>query len=105
MIECSRKRSSMRLSDDQVDAFSSRTFGGNPAGVCVLENWLCDDLLQRIAAENNQAETAFCTREVDHYHLRWFTPVLEVDLCGHATLALAFVLFSELGFKGDQVRF
>jgi predicted PhzF superfamily epimerase YddE/YHI9 len=86
----------------QVDAFTSRTFAGNPAGVCVLENWLPDNILQCIAAENNLAETAFFTREDDHYHLRWFTPVLEVDLCGHATLATAFVLYSELGCPPDQ---
>jgi predicted PhzF superfamily epimerase YddE/YHI9 len=95
----------MRVPYYQVDAFTARTFGGNPAGVCVLENWLPDHLLQQIAAENNLSETAFCTRQEDHYHLRWFTPVLEVDLCGHATLALAFVLFSERGCVARDIRF
>ena len=95
----------MRISYFQVDAFTAQTFGGNPAGVCVLGQWFSDDILQRVAAENNLSETAFFTHEADHYHLRWFTPTMEVDLCGHATLASAFVLFFELGYGGDQVRF
>ncbi len=96
----------MQTPYDQVDAFTARTFGGNPAGVCVLESWLPDDVLQRIAAENNLSETAFFTHEADgSYHLRWFTPILEVDLCGHATLASAFVLFTELGHPGNCIRF
>ena len=96
----------MRIPYYQVDAFTARIFGGNPAGVCVLERWLPDDILQRIAAENNLAETAFFTRQVDDsYRLRWFTPVLEVDLCGHATLASAFVLFTELGYPSHRIRF
>jgi PhzF family phenazine biosynthesis protein len=96
----------MRIPYYQVDAFTARTFGGNPAGVCVLESWLPDDILQRVAAENNLAETAFFIRQADDsYHLRWFTPVLEVDLCGHATLASAFVLFTELGYSGRSIRF
>ncbi len=89
----------------EVDAFTSRVFGGNPAGVCPLEQWLPDDLLQRIAAENNLSETAFFKAEPDHFHLRWFTPKVEVDLCGHATLASASVIFSELGYRGERVRF
>jgi PhzF family phenazine biosynthesis protein len=96
----------MRIPYYQVDAFTARTFGGNPAGVCVLEGWLPDDVLQRIAAENNLSETAFLTRQADDsHHLRWFTPILEVDLCGHATLASAFVLFTELGHAGRCIRF
>ena len=96
----------MRIPYYQVDAFTARTFGGNPAGVCVLESWLPDDILQRIAAENNLSETAFFTHEADgSYHLRWFTPILEVDLCGHATLASAHVLFAELGCKQRCIRF
>ncbi|MGD0815424.1 MAG: PhzF family phenazine biosynthesis protein [Verrucomicrobiota bacterium] len=96
----------MQIPYFQVDAFTTRTFGGNPAGVCVLESWLPDDLLQRIAAENNLSETAFFTHEADgSYHLRWFTPILEVDLCGHATLASAHVLFTELGYPGRCLRF
>lgn len=96
----------MRIPYYQVNAFTKRTFGGNPAGVCVLESWLPDNKLQNIAAENNLAETAFFTRQAnDSYHLRWFTPILEVDLCGHATLASAFVLFTELGYPGRRIRF
>ena len=95
----------MRIPYYVVDAFTARTFGGNPAGVCPLQNWLADDLLQRIAAENNLAETAFFVRNGEDYHLRWFTPVLEVDLCGHATLASAFILFTELNHPGPTVRF
>ncbi len=95
----------MRIPYYHIDAFTSRTFAGNPAGVCVLEQWLPDAILQRIAAENNLSETAFFTREQDYFHLRWFTPIVEVDLCGHATLAPAFVLFSELGHTEAIVRF
>ncbi len=95
----------MRIPYYQVDAFTSKLFRGNPAGVCVLEQWLPDALLQRIAAENNLSETAFFTREQGYFHLRWFTPVMEVDLCGHATLAPAFVLFSELSHPDASARF
>lgn len=82
----------------QVDAFTSRAFGGNPAAVCPLEAWLADDVMQAIAAENNLSETAFFVREAsgEGFDLRWFTPSTEVDLCGHATLASAFVLMTEL---------
>jgi PhzF family phenazine biosynthesis protein len=76
----------------QVDAFASGLFRGNPAAVCPLERWLKDETLQAIAEENNLAETAFYIRENGRYHLRWFTPTVEVDLCGHATLATAFVI-------------
>lgn len=89
----------------EIDAFSGKLFHGNPAGVCPLQKWLDDELMQSIAAENNLAETAFFVPRGDDYDLRWFTPTVEVDLCGHATLASAFVLFSELGFRGDSVRF
>lgn len=89
----------------RVSAFTSNPFSGNPAGVCPLEHWFPDDLLQRIAAENNLSETAYFVREKDFFHLRWFTPAVEVDLCGHATLASAFVLFTELGFNEPSVRF
>src|SRR6266446_732026 len=95
----------MRIPYYQVDAFTAETFRGNPAGVCVLERWLPDPILQKIAAENNLSETAFFARERDYFHLRWFTPVIEVDLCGHATLASAFVLFSELGHPEASARF
>jgi predicted PhzF superfamily epimerase YddE/YHI9 len=89
----------------QVDAFTARAFGGNPAGVCPLEQWLPDALLQNIAQENNLSETAFFIRQEGGYGLRWFTPTMEVDLCGHATLAAAFVIFSELGCEEETVRF
>ncbi|MDU4960080.1 MAG: PhzF family phenazine biosynthesis protein [Sporomusaceae bacterium] len=75
-----------------VDAFAEKIFEGNPAGVCVLENWLSDELMQKIAMENNLSETAFTVKENNSYRLRWFTPGGEIDLCGHATLATAFVL-------------
>ena len=89
----------------QVDAFSSRPFGGNPAAVCPLTAWPGDALMQRIAAENNQAETAFFVPDGDRFHLRWFTPEIEIDLCGHATLATAHVLFHHLGYAGDVIHF
>ena len=95
----------MRIPLYQVDAFASRVFEGNPAAVCPLERWLDDDVLQAIAAENALSETAFFVAEGAGYRLRWCTPVAEVDLCGHATLAAAHVLFTELGFAGDVVRF
>lgn len=89
----------------QVDAFTDQVFGGNPAAVCPLEKWLADDLLQKIAAENNLSETAFFVRHGEGYQLRWFTPEVEMDLCGHATLASAFVLFDQLGEPGDSISF
>ena len=95
----------MKLPMYQVDAFAERVFGGNPAVVCPLEHWLPDHVLQSIAAENNLAETAFFVREGDAFRLRWFTPLAEVDLCGHATLASADVLFRILGHDSDTVRF
>jgi PhzF family phenazine biosynthesis protein len=95
----------MRIPYYQVNAFTNHTFGGNPAGVCILKQWPSDSLLQRIAAENDLAETAFFTREDDYFHLRWFTPTIEMDLCGHATLAPAYVLFSEFGHVEENIRF
>lgn len=89
----------------QIDAFSDRVFGGNPAAVCPLDTWLPDDVLQAIAVENNLADTAFFAPEGDDFRLRWFTPVTEVDLCGHATLASADVLFRILGYQGAGARF
>lgn len=89
----------------QVDAFTSQLFRGNPAAVCSLEDWLPDELLQSIAAENNLSETAFFVRRADRYELRWFTPVTEVDLCGHATLASAYVLMQRLEPGRDEVVF
>lgn len=95
----------MELSIFQVDAFSSKVFGGNPAAVCPLLEWLPAATLQSIASENNLAETAYFVRNRDRFHLRWFTPTVEMDLCGHATLASAFVLFEELGYAGNTVYF
>ncbi len=79
----------MRIPLFQVDTFSSKPFSGNPAAVCPLTEWLADDLMQSIALENNLSETAFFMPKEDGYHLRWFTPVTEVALCGHATVAAA----------------
>jgi len=95
----------MRIPYFQINAFTSNAFGGNPAGVCLLPSWLPDPLLQNIAAENDLSETAFLVRHNDFYELRWFTPAVEVDLCGHATLASAFALFHELGHQNKNVRF
>lgn len=89
----------------QIDAFTERLFSGNPAAVCPLDKWLDDDLLQKIAMENNLAETAFYVKQENQYHIRWFTPTIEVDLCGHATLAAAFVLFNLKHYKGDRITF
>ena len=95
----------MRIPIYQVDAFSARLFGGNPAAVCPLESWLPDAVMQSIAAENNLAETAFFVKSGNRYHLRWFTPAVEVDLCGHATLASAFVIMTRLAPSESVVRF
>ncbi|HUX96041.1 MAG TPA: PhzF family phenazine biosynthesis protein [Bacteroidales bacterium] len=89
----------------QVDAFTDKLFRGNPAAVCPLESWLSDDLMQKIAFENNLSETAFYVREGIHYNIRWFTPTVEVDLCGHATLATAYVLFNWENHEGDKIIF
>jgi len=95
----------MKIRQYQVDAFATRAFEGNPAAVCPLENWLDDGLLQAIAEENNLSETAFFVPSEQGYDLRWFTPLKEVDLCGHATLAAAHVLFDILGYAGQAIRF
>jgi predicted PhzF superfamily epimerase YddE/YHI9 len=95
----------MRLPIYQVDAFTGRLFGGNPAAIVPLEQWLPDATLQAIAAENNLAETAFFVPEGLAYALRWFTPTVEVELCGHATLASAFVIFRFLDARRQQVDF
>jgi len=89
----------------QVDAFSGQVFAGNPAAVCPLESWLPDVQMQAIAAENNLAETAFFVRNGKGYKLRWFTPIVEVDLCGHATLATAFVILNDLAPGERSVAF
>src|SRR6185437_10571464 len=95
----------MRLPIYQVDAFTDKLFGGNPAAVCPLESFLPDATMQAIAAENNLSETAFLVGGSGEYLLRWFTPTVEVDLCGHATLASALVVFDFLEPRRDSVRF
>jgi len=104
----------------QVDAFTKQPFSGNPAAVVPLTQWIGDDLMQRIAMENNLSETAFFvpvaqnvarspalagSESSAHFHIRWFTPSVEVNLCGHATLATAYVIFNELGFTGEEIIF
>ena len=95
----------MRLPLYQIDAFTDRLFGGNPAAVVPLEDWLATPVLQAIAMENNLSETAFFVREGAGYVLRWFTPTTEVDLCGHATLASAWLIFNRLEPKRESVSF
>ncbi len=95
----------MQLEFHQVDAFSERPFAGNPAMVYRLESWLDDRLMQQIAAEHNLAETAFVVREAQGWRIRWFTPVTEVPLCGHATLATAYVLFEVYGQAAQRIDF
>jgi len=91
----------MKLTLYQIDAFAEKPFEGNPAAVCPLETWLTDELMQSIAMENNLSETAFFVPIETGYHIRWFTPTTEVDLCGHATLASAHVLFDILGYEKE----
>ena len=95
----------MELTLYQIDAFASRVFEGNPAAVCPLAEWLPEWIMQSIAQENNLSETAFFVPAGDGFEIRWFTPKSEVDLCGHATLAAAHVLFNILGHKGDRIAF
>jgi len=95
----------MKIRLFQIDAFTDTLFRGNPAAVCPLESWLDDPTLQAIAAENNLSETAFFLKRDQHHELRWFTPKTEVDLCGHATLASAHVIFRFLDPAMDMVRF
>lgn len=94
----------MKLDMYQVDAFCEDVFTGNPAAVCPLSRWLPDATMTAVAMENNLSETAFFVPEGDGFHIRWFTPTVEVELCGHATLASAHVLFAHLAFGGDVVR-
>lgn len=95
----------MRIPIWQVDAFTDRVFGGNPAAICPLEAWLPDATLLAIAAENNLSETAFLVPDGDGFAIRWFTPTVEVDLCGHATLASAHVVFRHLVPGAESVTF
>lgn len=95
----------MKLTIYQVDAFASQLFSGNPAAVVPLTEWLSDDILQKIAAENNLSETVYYIINDDVIEIRWFTPAAEVDLCGHATLATAYVLKNCEGFTGQVIPF
>lgn len=95
----------MKLTLYQVDAFTSKLFGGNPAAVVPLDNWIDDGLMQQIAMENNLAETVFFVPTDKGYHIRWFTPELEIDLCGHATLASAFILYNYLVYTEPLLKF
>jgi len=96
----------MRIKLFQIDAFTDKIFGGNPAAVCPLNNWLSDTVLLNIAKENNLAETAYFIHKSDNvFHLRWFTPEIEIDLCGHATLASAYVILNCLDYNFETVVF
>lgn len=95
----------MKIKIFQVDAFTAKLFSGNPAAVCPLDKWLPEDVLQNIAAENNLAETAFYVKTGNEFHIRWFTPKSEVKLCGHATLASAYVVFNFYNYDQDTIHF
>jgi len=95
----------MRIPIYQVDAFTNKVFGGNPAAVCPLENWLPDEVLQKIAMENSLAETAFFISANDGFEIRWFTPEIEMDLCGHATLATGHVIIRHLNSDLKTIKF
>jgi PhzF family phenazine biosynthesis protein len=88
-----------------ADAFAEKVFEGNPAGVCVMDEWLPIEMMEKIAIENNLSETAFAVKEGDTYGLRWFTPVGEIDLCGHATFGTAYILFEYFEKASDEIRF
>ena len=95
----------MKIKTYQVDAFAEKLFTGNPAAVCLLKEWIAEDVMQNIAAENNLAETAFVVPRMNSYEIRWFTPTIEVDLCGHATLASAFILFEYIENDKEIIEF
>jgi PhzF family phenazine biosynthesis protein len=95
----------MKLAIYHIDAFTDKLFSGNPAAVVPLNNWLSEETMLSIAAENNLAETTFYVKTDDGFDLRWFTPTVEVDLCGHATLAAAYVIFNLQKFEGEEIRF
>src|SRR5450755_4573788 len=95
----------MKLKVYIANAFTDKQFGGNPAAIVPLKEWLSDILMQQIAAQNNLSETAYFVPKGDDYEIRWFTPVVEVSLCGHATLAAAHVLYEHLGYNRDQIIF
>src|SRR5512147_503507 len=94
-----------RIKIYKVDAFTDRLFSGNPAAVVLLDNWMPDSVMQNIAFENNLAETAFVVGKDEKFEIRWFTPKVEVDLCGHATLASAKIIFDHTDYYGDEIEF
>lgn len=98
-------KNNMGIKIYQVDAFTDKVFSGNPAAVCPLDNRISDELMQNIAMENNLSETAFFVNQGGEFHIRWFTPAVEVDLCGHATLASGFVIFNLLKYEGEVINF
>lgn len=95
----------MKLPIYIADAFTGKLFGGNPAAVCPLQEWLPETVMQNLAAENNLSETAFIVQEGDHFRIRWFTPSTEVKLCGHATLASTHIFYTELGYSKPEIHF
>ena len=95
----------MKIPIYQVDAFTSKIFNGNPAAVCPLENWIDEDIMQKIAKENNLSETAFFIKNKNQFDIRWFTPVAELDLAGHPTLATAHVILKELKININTIIF
>lgn len=95
----------MNLQIFQVDAFTNKPLSGNPAAVCPLAEWLADETMLKIAAENNLSETAFFVKRNDDYEIRWFTPTIEINLCGHATLATSFVIFNCLNLEDERIKF
>jgi len=95
----------MKLDIYQIDAFANKTLEGNPAAIIPLDEWLSDELMQAIAAENNLSETAYFVPTNDGYHIRWFTPINEVNLCGHATIASSYVIFNLLEYKKTEIVF
>lgn len=95
----------MRIKLYQIDTFTDKVFQGNPAAICVLDKWIDEEKMQMISAENNLAETAFVVKKGNDFEIRWFTPSVEVDLCGHATLAAAYVLYEYYNYKTDEIVF
>lgn len=95
----------MKIPIYQIDAFANKAFQGNPAAICPLDDWLPDETLIAIAEENNLSETAYFIQTNNGFHIRWFTPTTEVNLCGHATLAAAYVIFNELSYKENSIAF
>mgnify|MGYP001098977100 CR=1 FL=1 len=89
----------------QVDAFNNEVFKGNPAAVIPLDSWISEELMQNIAEENNLSETVFFVKNKNHFEIKWFTPTCEVDLCGHATLAASHIIFTELNYEEDELKF